>query len=206
MSSEDKQHQTNPFDAAKSITNALKGLEKSDQERALRWAAESLGIHLSGMSNRSVAQPTAPVMQAHGETSPQNLASAQSKDIKTFVEEKRPKSDNQYSTVVAYYYRFEAPEDQRRETIDGDTLQESTRLSGWKRLTSPSVTLNKALQQGYLDRSERGQFKINTVGENLVAMTLPGSGNESASAPRNRKSRKKPAKKVSKNGPKRGKK
>jgi hypothetical protein len=27
---------------------------------------------------------------------------------------------------------------------------------------------------GYLDSSERGKFSINSVGENLVAMTLPG--------------------------------
>jgi len=37
------------------------------------------------------------------------------------------------------------------------------------------MTLNNAHNTGYLDRgSARGFFKLNTVGENLVAMTLPG--------------------------------
>jgi len=36
--------------------------------------------------------------------------------------------------------------------------------------------LNNAVALGYLDRAGRGEFKLNAVGENLVAMTLPGSG------------------------------
>ena len=36
-------------------------------------------------------------------------------------------------------------------------------------------TLNNAKAQGYLDAAERGTFRINTVGENLVAMTFTGN-------------------------------
>jgi len=42
-------------------------------------------------------------------------------------------------------------------------------------MTNPTSTLNNALRSGYLDKgSKRGTFRINAVGENLVAMTLPG--------------------------------
>jgi hypothetical protein len=37
---------------------------------------------------------------------------------------------------------------------------------------------NNALNQGYFDRAERGEFKLNAVGENLVAMALPGTGED----------------------------
>ena len=49
---------------------------------------------------------------------------------------------------------------------------------------------------GLLDKAERGAFSINTVGENLVAVTLPGNG-VSAEPARGRKNRAKkaPAKK-----------
>ena len=40
------------------------------------------------------------------------------------------------------------------------------------------MTLNNAKNQGYLDSAERGAFQINSVGENLVAMTLPGGAEE----------------------------
>lgn len=40
--------------------------------------------------------------------------------------------------------------------------------------TNPYQTLSNAHNLGLLDRgSEKGMFTINTVGENLVAMTLP---------------------------------
>jgi hypothetical protein len=42
--------------------------------------------------------------------------------------------------------------------------------------------LNNAHAKGLLDRNARGRFSINSVGENLVGMTLPAkaSGKKSA--------------------------
>jgi hypothetical protein len=40
----------------------------------------------------------------------------------------------------------------------------------------PEMTLNNAYMAGLLDRPEKGQYTINSVGENLVTMTLPGDG------------------------------
>lgn len=76
---------------------------------------------------------------------------------------------------MAYYYRFEAPAEERKDTITSEVLQESTRLAGRNRLTKPVMTLNNSKNLGYLDPVGRGSFKINTVGENLVAMALPGT-------------------------------
>jgi hypothetical protein len=95
-------------------------------------------------------------------------------DIKRFIEVKKPRNDVQYAAAVAYYYRFEAPPSEKKDAITGEDLQASTRLSGHDRFKSPLQTLNNAHNLGLLDRGqERGTFVINTVGENLVAMTLP---------------------------------
>jgi hypothetical protein len=110
-------------------------------------------------------------------------------DIKSFVAAKDPKSDNQFAATVAYYYRFEAPENQRADSITAETLQEATRLSGRNRLGDPGKTLRNAKDQGYLDAADRGAFKINSVGENLVAMTLPGQGRVVATKAAKRQSR-----------------
>jgi hypothetical protein len=87
----------------------------------------------------------------------------------------RTKSDIQFATVAAYYYRFEAPLSDRKETIDADDLKNAARLANWRRFSKPYVPLNNARMQGYLDRAGGGAFRINAVGENLVAMTLPGT-------------------------------
>lgn len=99
-------------------------------------------------------------------------------NIKSFIAEKAPSSDNQFAAAVAYYYRFEAPEAARKEAITADDLQEACRLAGRTRVAKPAQTLINAHNGGLLDKAaERGSYAISTVGENLVPMALPsGSG------------------------------
>ncbi len=159
------------FEAAKSVFEKLKELPRERQERVLRWVAEGLGLSNPAALGQHVLPP------ALGHPEPPSAPALQTAtDIKSFVAAKKPRSDQQFATVVAYYYRFDAPPAQRRDTINTEVVQEATRLSGRERLTDPTSTLNNARNQGYLDRAERGEFAINTVGENLVAMTLPGDG------------------------------
>jgi hypothetical protein len=108
-------------------------------------------------------------------------------DIKTFIAAKRPRKDVQFAATVAYYYRFEAPQAERKDEINKDDLQEATRKAGRERFGNPLQTLNNAHTLGLLDRgSDKGTFTINSVGENLVAMTLPGDGT-TGSKPQGRK-------------------
>lgn len=108
--------------------------------------------------------------------------------------EKDPKKDVQVAAVVAYLYRFEAPPSERKDSINKDDLQEAMRLAGRPRFNNPLQTLSNAHIVGLLDRgSEKATFTINSVGENLVAMTLPGSGN---ALPRPKNAKKKAKKKV----------
>lgn len=179
------------FDAAKAIAEQLKGMEKERQERVLRWVAESLKLDL-GLAKPSGA-PGRASREEHAGLSGRDQRIPQgehrSMDIKTFVDSKKPKSDTQFSAVVAYYYRFEAPAGNRKETIDAKTLQDAARLAGRRRPPKPLVTLNNAKNLGYLDAPTRGQFQINTVGENLVAMTLPGGEQDRGGRKPRRKAR-----------------
>ncbi len=160
------------FDTAKAVFEKLKDVPDERRKRILTWVAEGLGIVLQA------APAVSPVVSPHVPSTLVSLPGHSSQnpptDIKTFVAAKAPKSDVQFAATVAYYYRFEAPAASRREAIDGDTLQESARLAGRSRLANPRATLNNAKSLGYLDGT-RGEFFINSVGENLVAMTLPGT-------------------------------
>ena len=89
--------------------------------------------------------------------------------------------DVQFAAAVAYYYRFEAPQAKRKDAINKDDLQEATRKATRDRFGNPLKTLQNAHQLGRLDKgSEKATFTINSVGENLVAMTLPGDSTNSA--------------------------
>lgn len=163
----------NDFDAAKAVTDQLKEMDKERQQRILRWAAESLGLAPSVVPT-IVTSAVVPNVSAHQSEHTASKTASKSADIKSFVDSKRPKSDVQFATVVAYYYNFEAPTESRKDTIDAQVLQDAARLTGRSRPPKPRMTLNNAKNSGYLDSPDRGLFRINNVGENLVAMTLPG--------------------------------
>lgn len=176
---------TNEFDAAKVIVETLKGLDKQQQARAIKFACESLDMQapaLGAASHGGGASPQPAITSAPSAT-----------DIKQFTASKAPKSDQQFAAVVAYYHRFVAPEAERKDAITADDLQDAARKVGRRR--PHRITLNNAKNAGYLDTAERGSFKINTVGENLVAVTLPGNGGEGGNSGRSR-GRNKPGRKA----------
>lgn len=161
--------QSEDFDIGKAIFDYLKDLSPERQERVLRWVSEALGV------SAGTHPPQPQVIGAQNLPLPAPVVSRTSPtDIKTFIKSKSPKSDRQFAAAVAYFYRFEAPLAERRDTIDANLLQDATRLVGRARLSSPNDTLNNAKKAGYLDSPSAGDFSITTVGENLVAMTLPG--------------------------------
>lgn len=155
----------NEFDAAKIIAETLAGLDRPQQERALRFASEALGLKM----------PEAAIAARQPDYSPsvENVREpTRALDIKQFTESKAPQSDQQFAAVVAYYYQFEAPAHARRDTINVEFLGEAARLATRKR--PGRHALNNAKKAGYLDSAGHGEFRLNTVGENLVAITLPG--------------------------------
>lgn len=161
---------TDVFDAAKMIVETLKNLDQPKQLQAIRFASEALGLSaLSSAQPPLTPAPRTPIAEP-----------VHSMDIKQFTDLKAPKSDQQFAAVVAYFYRFEAPEDQRRESIDAATLLEAARLAHRDRPPRPGATLNNAKNAGYLDSVGSGNFSVSTVGENLVAVTLPGNTGDAA--------------------------
>lgn len=176
---------TSVFDAAKMIVEALKGLDKPSQTLAIRFASESLG--LSGV----VIQPPSAIVAPLQMSQPEVRGTIHSTDIQQFTAAKAPKSDQQFAAVAAYFYRFEAEESARKDTIDANTLKEAARLAGRRQAKKWTFTLINAKNSGYLDSAGSGQYRINSVGENLVAIALPGDASENApKRPAKRKARK----------------
>src|SRR6266851_2201197 len=177
------------FDTAKAVFEKLKDVPAERRKRILTWVAEGLGVVLPA----APALVAPPMVTPHAPSTPVappgHSPQTPPTDIKTFVATKAPKSDVQFAATVAYYYRFEAPAASRRETIDGDTLQEAARLAGRNRLANPRTTLNNAKNLGYLDGNSPGEFSINSVGENLVAMTLPGTPEGGGKAKRTKRTK-----------------
>ena len=171
------------FMAAEEIKGLLNGRDKTEQERIIRWISESLGLTTpSSEPSGGVGSPVAPPSFAgpSGTLVPHPHEPKRSKDIRSFMGEKKPKSDVQVASVIAYFYRFEAPQADRKETLNATELDDASRQARGYGFRKPLVTLNNARQTGYFDSAGRGQFKLNAVGENLVAMALPSTSDDTA--------------------------
>jgi hypothetical protein len=193
------------FMAAEEIKSILHDRQKAEQERIMRWVNESLGLSMipTGVGPQSLSPPplppTTPSTHSEGHASSPH-ATIRQKDIKMFADEKQPKTDIQFAAVVAYYHRFEAAEPIRKGTITAEDLQEATRLAVRSRFKAPHSTLNNAVKQGYFDRAGRGEFKLNAVGENLVAMALPVTSEDTNGTTARRQQRKQSRKPRSQRG------
>jgi hypothetical protein len=183
-----------PLDAAQKIVSELAGMTPEHQLLALKFSMETLGLRLP----TSLAPVAAPLVHSPQQTPQHAGASADhSTDIRSFTVMKAPKSDQQFTAVVAYFYQYESRPDDRKDSIDADVMKEAARLAGRPQEARWNMTLTNAKNAGYLDAAGNGKFRLSSVGENLVAITLPGEGSSSGSKSNsaNKKSRKKPQKK-----------
>ena len=166
--------QKKPFDdlnAVKILVEALEKFNEEERTRIIRWACERLGTQYKIEGAIPASQSFLKDVEVPGTI---GASSSRSVDIKTFVNSKKPTNDAQFVAVIAYYYKFEAPEEMKKEFISSEDLNEAARLTDRDRFIKPAATLNNVYaKSGYLDRVESGKYKINTVGENLVAMVLP---------------------------------
>lgn len=191
--SEDKKK--DDFDAVREVVETLKSFSGDDQKRIIRWACEKLGIEENTINTDSrPLLASKEVTDGSEKITHDKVSGSTVKNIKTFVEEKNPKTDINFAAVVAYYYQFECLENERKESITPTDLKTATRLVNRDRLKHPDVTLANAMNAGLLNKNSHGHYSINSVGENLVAMILPDSTNGKKSAPHT----KKPIKKIGK--------
>ena len=173
------------YEAVRVIVTTLTPFKQPDQERILRWAKEKVGL---STADSKTTEKTAAVITTASASEIDTVLGKHAGNIKQFVDQKSPKSDMHFAAVVAYYHRFHAPESERKATINAEDLQDACRKADRERLTRPGQTLINAYHAGLLDRGGRGEFGINSVGENLVAMALPEPA-DGTSSPKVKKSK-----------------
>jgi hypothetical protein len=169
------------LEAVRVLVETLQPFTSDDRERIIRWAREKLGMTASV----APAAPASPVETGRGDTA--TVVTHGAVDIKKFVTEKAPRSDVHFAATVAYFYQFKSPEHQRKDSITKEDLVEACRQVDRKRPKRPAQVLVNAYHNGLFDRGGKGSYKLNSVGENLVAMALPGTNDTAKTAKRAKK-------------------
>lgn len=158
------------FDAARQVAEILEPFDSANRERIVRWAREQVGMGAS-------SEPTRLSIPTVGSPATSVPVLTQSNDIRSFIEAKKPKNDTQLAAVVAYFNRFVSAD--RKDTVTTQDLIDACRQATRRQPARVAQTLVNAYQAGVFDKVDRGHYKLNSVGENLVAISLPersGSG------------------------------
>lgn len=159
-------------DEIKAITtmlSALSGLDEAARDRVFAYICTRLNLK----SPQEVITPQAGSEEAvEARSTPHVPPSNENKDIRTFKEQKSPRSATEMAAVVAYFLQYEANEDERKDSITRSDVEKYFHLAKFKMPKDGSFTLVNSKNAGYLDQRGKGHYALNPVGYNLVAHKL----------------------------------
>ena len=161
------------------IIDALDSLEQDARQTAIDAACSHLGIQPRvGSPSPPAQRPSVSSMFSQPSqkvSQPKGTQKTEIDDIRTLKEQKNPKSAKQMACVVAYYLKELVADSEKKETVSNQDLEKYFKQAGFKLPKVISQVLPDAKASGYFESVGKGNYKLNAVGYNLVAHTLPKS-------------------------------
>lgn len=158
--------------AIATLLTALEPLSNEARVNVVTYVFRRLGIEFLAPSVRHATRAVADFAATdHPAFDPEAAGVI---DIRSFKEEKQPKTASEMVAVAAYYLAHLAPPDERRDYIVADDIRRYFLQAVFPLPSAPPhMTLVNAKNAGYVDARERGQYRLNPVGYNLVTNKLP---------------------------------
>lgn len=177
--------------AIQTVLGALSALKGEARQRVIDYVFQRLGLSASAPAASDVIVPlplpnTTPAVGGQSQTP--------IRDIRSLKDQKSPRTAVEMAALVAYYLTELAPEGSRKSEIGTEDITTYFKQAGFPLPATPRQTLFNAKAAGYLDSAAQGAYKLNPVGHNLVAHSLPASNSDGSSKPRAKRSAKKTAK------------
>lgn len=184
--------------AIHTVVAALSPLDPEAQSRVIAYVLQRLGVATTA-AVPGTAAVSAPV------PGPTEIASTPPPspttglvDIRSFTAEKQPRNANEMAAVVAYYLAEVAPAQDHKSEISVADIEKYFKQAPFRLPAAARYTLSNAKNAGYLDPgNDRGTFRLNPVGHNLVAHGLPSDATRKRAKPAKRKAKKGAKKKAS---------
>lgn len=175
------------LDALNALVKALRPLPPESQRRVVDSAMVLLG---TGHAQRAEATPSTVGPQGSA------IGNVTARDIRVLKEQKVPETANEMAAIVAYYLAEIVSPSEQKKTVDIADIKKYFKQAQYPLPSNVPMTLVNAKNAGYFDAAGGGQYKLNPVGYNLVAHTLPRSqSSEKLTSSRRRKANKKRARK-----------
>lgn len=175
------------IEAIKTVLSTLSGLPQDIRNNVLAYVLKRLEIRLElpGRQPDKTATTPPPTGEIYNSSAPEVT------HIKTFKEQKKPKSATEMAVVVAYYLSQVAQGTEKKEAINAKDAVTYFKIADFPLSKQMRFTLVNAKSAGYLDSVGNGEYRLNAVGHNLVAHNLPRSGQGNSLTHRKRRPKKK---------------
>ncbi len=155
------------------IIEALGPLDPEARRTAVDAACAHMGVPLGNLPAQSTGPASPASAVATAAVQPTVATAAPPHDIRSLKEEKQPTSATQMACIVAYYMQELAPKAERRSTVKTADLEMYFKQAGYKLARKMEQVLVDAKSSGYFESVARGEYRLNTVGYNLVVHNLP---------------------------------
>lgn len=190
--------------AIQQVIAAMSDLDSEARARVINYVFQRLGISSPAALVGPGALGATPA-QGMEAGAPGAQTARRQVDIRSFGQEKSPRSANERVAVVGYYLSESAPPDERKPEISAADITKYFKQAGFPLPGAARMTLVNAKNAGYLDvGAERGTYKLNPVGHNLVAHSLPAATTTTRRAShRGNRKRARKSKKTNKSGSRR---
>jgi hypothetical protein len=174
--------------AIKEVLAALEPLSSAARTSVLEYAIKRLDIYLPAAAPGQVTTvaPLAASLSREPPNAPQEVPPTH---IRTFKEQKKPRSANEMAALVGYYLANLAPSADRKAAVNTKDIETYFKIADFP-LPEVKFTLPNAKNAGYFDAAGDGAYKLNAVGHNLVVHGLPrGSDGTQPTRKKRRKSK-----------------
>jgi hypothetical protein len=148
------------------IVAALSSLDEKARPTAIAAACAHMGLDRPAVSTGA---PLSPPLSSPRPSSPPQRPT----DIRSLKEEKQPENAKEMACVVAYYLQQLAPDSERKDTVTTDDMAKYFKQAHFPLPKQIRQLLIDARHSGYFDPADRGTYRLNAVGYNLVAHALP---------------------------------
>jgi len=175
------------------IVTALEGLDEMSRATAIKAACDHLKLALPADMRSTPTAPSAGSLTIPITASAQPEAVHSPIDIRSFREQKAPTTATEMLSVLAYYLQHLAPAGERKSELVPSDIEKYFVQANFPLPKRTNQALVDAKSAGYFDSAGRGAYRLNAVGSNLVAHSLPRKGGQQGSraASRSRKATRK---------------
>ena len=171
--------------AMAAVIDALTPLDETARARVVDYVFRRLGLPRVPLPRTEGVRAT--LVEGDTRVLPSSVT-----DIRSLTAQKQPKTAIEMAAIVAYYLSELAPISERKTEIRVEDIKKYFKQADFRLPGAASQTLVHTKNAGYLDGgAQRGHYKLNPVGYNLVAHHLPQR--DAAAKPQRRGNRKKKA-------------